>query len=213
MVYAASVLSTAETRTVADLAGLLRALRRRQARRGRASAATYRELAARTGWSQTAIGEYLTGKTLPPVDRFDALVGPSSATRLRTGHPNYCGTVSGIHFGRADALRHVAERHIPHLDPARQLAAVWRAVARRYRRAASISRAIFRCFMPIRPRPVATMPPGIAISPMPVDHPKTASARPATGTVHSGARLIPERRNSARDHCCIVASTTGLGCG
>src|SRR5262245_40927644 len=52
--------------TVADIAGLLRELRRRHARRSRDSPLTYRELAARTGWSTAAIGEYFAGRTLPP---------------------------------------------------------------------------------------------------------------------------------------------------
>ncbi len=60
-------------RTLEDLSALLRDLRRRHARERRDSPLTYRELASRTGWSQAAIAEYLTGRTLPPTDRFDAL--------------------------------------------------------------------------------------------------------------------------------------------
>jgi DNA-binding CsgD family transcriptional regulator/transcriptional regulator with XRE-family HTH domain len=60
--------------TVAELARLLHDLRRRDARRRGTTEATYRELATKTGWSHAVIGEYLTGKTLPPNDRFDALV-------------------------------------------------------------------------------------------------------------------------------------------
>lgn len=60
--------------TLEDLAALLRDLRRRHARSRRDSSLTYRELAAKTGWSQTAIAEYLTARTLPPTDRFDALL-------------------------------------------------------------------------------------------------------------------------------------------
>jgi tetratricopeptide (TPR) repeat protein/transcriptional regulator with XRE-family HTH domain len=56
-----------------DLAELLRTLRRRHARSRRDTPLTYRELAARTGWSQAAIAEYFTARTLPPTDRFDAL--------------------------------------------------------------------------------------------------------------------------------------------
>jgi tetratricopeptide (TPR) repeat protein/transcriptional regulator with XRE-family HTH domain len=67
-------------RTLEDLAELLRALRRRHARDSRDSELTYRELAARTGWSQTAIAEYFTARTLPPTDRFDALVTLLGAT-------------------------------------------------------------------------------------------------------------------------------------
>jgi DNA-binding CsgD family transcriptional regulator len=49
-------------------------LRRRDARSRSAREITYRELAARTGWSHAVIGEYFTGRTLPPTDRFDVLV-------------------------------------------------------------------------------------------------------------------------------------------
>jgi tetratricopeptide (TPR) repeat protein len=57
-----------------DVSELLRTLRRRHARANRDSALTYRELARRTGWSTTAIAEYFAGRTLPPTDRFDALL-------------------------------------------------------------------------------------------------------------------------------------------
>ena len=46
--------------TPAELAGLLRRLRNRQARTRRAPTVTYRELAGRTGWSHGIIGAYLT---------------------------------------------------------------------------------------------------------------------------------------------------------
>ncbi|WP_117213171.1 BTAD domain-containing putative transcriptional regulator [Allorhizocola rhizosphaerae] len=60
--------------TLADLARLLRQLRRRDARRRGGSELTYRRLAAKTGWSAGIIAHYFTGKTLPPTDRFDTLV-------------------------------------------------------------------------------------------------------------------------------------------
>lgn len=60
--------------TVADLGTLLRALRRREARRRTGTPLTYRELAARAGWSHGIIGEYVSGRVLPPADRFDELV-------------------------------------------------------------------------------------------------------------------------------------------
>ncbi|HEU5331798.1 MAG TPA: tetratricopeptide repeat protein [Actinocrinis sp.] len=66
--------AASQARTAQDLAGLLRDLRRRHARSRRDSTLTYRELAAKTGWSQTAIAEYFTARTLPPTDRFDALL-------------------------------------------------------------------------------------------------------------------------------------------
>lgn len=66
--------AAANARSLDDLAELLRALRRRHARAHRDSRLTYQELAKRTGWSQSAIAEYFTARTLPPTDRFDALV-------------------------------------------------------------------------------------------------------------------------------------------
>ena len=72
-------------RTLGDLAGLLRSLRRRHARTNRDSELTYRELAAKTGWSVTAIAEYFTARTLPPTDRFDALIGLLGASRSEQG--------------------------------------------------------------------------------------------------------------------------------
>ena len=64
----------AEVATVPELARVLRQLRRRHARRGGAAELTYRDVAEATGWSQSAIGEYFAGETLPPTDRFDTLV-------------------------------------------------------------------------------------------------------------------------------------------
>ncbi|MEU7825590.1 tetratricopeptide repeat protein [Catellatospora sp. NPDC049133] len=63
-----------DVRTLDELAGLLRGLRRRHARRCAAPQLSYRDLAAATGWSHGIIGEYLTGRVLPPTDRFDVLV-------------------------------------------------------------------------------------------------------------------------------------------
>jgi tetratricopeptide (TPR) repeat protein len=72
-------------RTVADLAGILRELRRRHARRLGGAELTYRELAATTGWSHSIIGEYLAGRVLPPTDRFDTLVRLFGATPAEQG--------------------------------------------------------------------------------------------------------------------------------
>jgi tetratricopeptide (TPR) repeat protein/transcriptional regulator with XRE-family HTH domain len=74
-----------EITTVADLARLLRWLRQRQAHQLGQPALTYRQLAGATGWSRAAIGNYLTGKSLPPTDRFDELVRllGASAAELR----------------------------------------------------------------------------------------------------------------------------------
>ena len=60
--------------TVQDLAGVLRQLRRSEARQRGDSPLTYRELAARTGWSYSIISEYFAGTVLAPTDRFDVLV-------------------------------------------------------------------------------------------------------------------------------------------
>ncbi|MDG6110279.1 tetratricopeptide repeat protein [Dactylosporangium aurantiacum] len=66
--------SAATVGTMPELASLLRDLRRRQSRRTGRPPLTYRQLAARTGWSHGIIGEYLAGRVLPPTDRFDVLV-------------------------------------------------------------------------------------------------------------------------------------------
>jgi transcriptional regulator with XRE-family HTH domain len=71
--------------TVQDLAHLLRELRRRQSRQQADSPLTYRELAARTGWSHGIIGEYFAGNVLPPTDRFDTLVRLLGATPAEQG--------------------------------------------------------------------------------------------------------------------------------
>jgi tetratricopeptide (TPR) repeat protein len=72
----------AGVRTLPELASLLRELRRRHARRLGSAEPTYRDLAAATGWSHGIIGEYLSGRVLPPTGRFDTLItvlGASSA--------------------------------------------------------------------------------------------------------------------------------------
>jgi hypothetical protein len=69
-----------DVRTVAELATVLRRLRRRHARQRGDSSLTYRELAARTGWAHGVIGGYFSGKTLAPTDRFDILVELLGAT-------------------------------------------------------------------------------------------------------------------------------------
>jgi DNA-binding CsgD family transcriptional regulator/tetratricopeptide (TPR) repeat protein len=69
-----SAQAIAGARTTQQLALLLRRLRRRDARGRGAAEVTYRQLAADTGWSHAAIGEYFTGRTLPPTDRFDVLI-------------------------------------------------------------------------------------------------------------------------------------------
>jgi transcriptional regulator with XRE-family HTH domain len=71
--------------TVSDLAGVLRLLRRRHGRHYPGGPLTYRELAAKLGFSHGIIGEYLAGHVLPPVDRFDALVTLLGATPVERG--------------------------------------------------------------------------------------------------------------------------------
>ena len=77
--------AAAEAQSVADLARLLRRLRRREARRRHDSQLTYRELAVKTGWSLAAVGEYFRGRTLPPTDRFDVLTTLLGATPAEQG--------------------------------------------------------------------------------------------------------------------------------
>ena len=71
--------------TLARLASLLRALRRRHGRERGDTPLTYRELAAKTGWAHGIIGDYFSGKRLPPTDRFDALVRLLGATLAEQG--------------------------------------------------------------------------------------------------------------------------------
>lgn len=72
-------------RCVRDLAAVLRSLRRREARARSGPQLTYRELAEKTGWSRTMIGNYLSGKTVPPTDRFDVLARLLGATGRELG--------------------------------------------------------------------------------------------------------------------------------
>ncbi|GIH02206.1 SARP family transcriptional regulator [Rhizocola hellebori] len=81
----ALVQESARVQSVQELAQLLRALRRRHARRRRDSELSYRELAAQTGWSHAAIAEYLTGRTLPPTDRLDGLLRVLGASAAELG--------------------------------------------------------------------------------------------------------------------------------
>jgi hypothetical protein len=69
-----------DTSTLSDLAQLLRKLRRRHGRHYPGGPLTYRELAARLGFSRGSIGGYLAGNVLPPVDRLDALAVVLGAT-------------------------------------------------------------------------------------------------------------------------------------
>jgi tetratricopeptide (TPR) repeat protein/transcriptional regulator with XRE-family HTH domain len=81
-----TVLSDAAlVQTPGELAALLRALRRRHARRRGDSELTYQAMASRIGCSQTAIAEYFTARTIPPTDRFDALTGLLGASPAERG--------------------------------------------------------------------------------------------------------------------------------
>jgi hypothetical protein len=68
-----------------ELAALLRALRRRHSRSRGDSELTYQAMASRISCSQTAIAEYFTARTVPPTERFDALVELLGATRAEQG--------------------------------------------------------------------------------------------------------------------------------
>lgn len=65
---------------LADLARALRQLRRRHARRNSDTELSYRELAAKSGYAHGVIGDYFTGKVLPPTDRLDVLADLLGAT-------------------------------------------------------------------------------------------------------------------------------------
>jgi len=68
-----------------DLIQMLRQLRLREARHRGGPMLTYRDLAARTGWSLGIVAQYFSGKSLHPVDRFDVLVRLLGATREEQG--------------------------------------------------------------------------------------------------------------------------------
>ncbi|MFD0599411.1 ATP-binding protein [Catellatospora coxensis] len=74
-----------EPQTVQDLALLLRKLRHRHARQHGGTLLTYRQLAAKTGWSHGIIGEYFAGNVLPPTERFDILTRLLGATSAEQG--------------------------------------------------------------------------------------------------------------------------------
>ena len=75
----------AGVRTLPELAALLRELRRRHARQQGGTELTYRDLAAATGWSHGIIGEYLSGRVLPPTGRFDTLIALLGASAAEQG--------------------------------------------------------------------------------------------------------------------------------
>jgi tetratricopeptide (TPR) repeat protein len=81
--------AAASVDTLAGLAQLLRRLRRTHARLSGGRELTYREIAAKTGWSPAIVGGYLTGTALAPTGRFDTLIvllgaGPNEQGALAT---------------------------------------------------------------------------------------------------------------------------------
>jgi tetratricopeptide (TPR) repeat protein len=97
------VVDAEAVRTAADLALVLRALRRREARLRNGPELTYREIADRTGWSVSVIGGYFTGVKLPSTERFDELV------RLLGARPPEQGVLASA-WERAEAGRTGAVR-------------------------------------------------------------------------------------------------------
>lgn len=97
--------------TTAELARVLRELRRRHARRLGRAEPSYRELAEATGWSHGIIGEYLAGRVLPPTDRFDVLV------RLLGASPAEQGALATARDRVEEARRHTASGHVPRQLP------------------------------------------------------------------------------------------------
>jgi tetratricopeptide (TPR) repeat protein len=84
---------------VDGLARRLRQLRRRQARVAGEPPLSYRELAARTGWSHGILGRYFSGASLPPTDRLDTL------TRLLGASPTEQGELATIRDSVEDQRR------------------------------------------------------------------------------------------------------------
>ncbi len=74
------ILPDVDTSSLAELASALRRLRRRHARQGNDTERTYRELAAASGYAHGVIGDYFSGKVLPPTDRLDVLIALLGAT-------------------------------------------------------------------------------------------------------------------------------------
>ena len=104
-----AVESLAAVRTLAELGEVLQGLRRRDARVRDDRKASYRELAAKTGWSRTAVRDYITGQTLPSADRFETLsilsgAGPgrksgSAGRRAGPGRGAAWGTAGLVRLG------------------------------------------------------------------------------------------------------------------
>jgi tetratricopeptide (TPR) repeat protein len=100
----------AEVTTIGGLAALLRQLRRREARLEGATPLTYRELAGKTGWSHGILGEYFTGRVLPPTERFDVLIRLLGATPAEQG---WLATARDLVEERRRTRPDRAEGHLP----------------------------------------------------------------------------------------------------
>jgi DNA-binding CsgD family transcriptional regulator/tetratricopeptide (TPR) repeat protein/transcriptional regulator with XRE-family HTH domain len=97
--------SVAAVRSLPQLSRFLRELRGREARLRDGREITFRELAHKTGWSRSVVRDYLAGQTLPPADRFDALVillgaGPEERRQLASARDRVADLRSS-----ADAVR------------------------------------------------------------------------------------------------------------
>jgi len=75
----------ADGRMAPELNRLLHQLRRREARRRGGAELTYREMATKTGWSLGIVAQYFSGKSLPPIERFDVLVRLLGASAAELG--------------------------------------------------------------------------------------------------------------------------------
>jgi tetratricopeptide (TPR) repeat protein len=107
----------AAARSVADLARVLRQLRRREARRRRVPRLTYQDLADHTGLSSASICAYLTGARCAPADRFDRLVQslgarPHELGPLATARDRVADATPGDPAGRTAGAR-VVPRALP----------------------------------------------------------------------------------------------------
>ncbi|NUT96816.1 MAG: helix-turn-helix domain-containing protein, partial [Saccharothrix sp.] len=136
-------------RSTADLAAVLRDLRRRLADRGGEAKLTFRELADRTGLSRSAINDYLTGKVLPPTDRFDILltvfeVDPDERRAFATARDR---VEEHLHLTRSTRT---PERRVPH-----ELPSGVSAFTGRQAESAALDRALRTC--------ADTTAPGIAV--------------------------------------------------
>ena len=109
-----------DDQAVPDLPGMLRRLRRREARRRGGAELTYRDLAATTGWSLGIVAQYFSGKSLPPIDRFDVLVRLLGASPAEQGVLATARDRADDHRRRATARGRVDEPQRRATPPARR---------------------------------------------------------------------------------------------